>query len=141
MKKLIATAFVAALSLVSVMAGDMMTDCVMMKDGKMMIMKDGKSMMMDKTMTMTNGTKVMADGKVMMADGKTAMMKDGEMISMEGKMMSPEKPERPGQDGIVGFRNDSNKCGPVSFVETGLLFRPDHHLVSHPGGQSRVAWR
>ena len=62
-----------------VFAGDM--DGVMMKDGKMMMMKDGKPAgQMTKEMTMSNGTKVMTDGKMMMKDGGQMMMKDGQMI-------------------------------------------------------------
>ncbi len=63
-----------------------MKDCVMMEDGKMMVTKHGKDMMMDKDMTMTNGTMVMTDGTVKMKDGKTMMMKDGDHIYMNGKM-------------------------------------------------------
>lgn len=63
-----------------------MSDCVMMKDGKMMMMKNGKTMMMDKDMTMSNGTMVMPDGNVKMKNGKTMMMKDGECMYMNGKM-------------------------------------------------------
>ncbi|HLL44957.1 MAG TPA: DUF6799 domain-containing protein, partial [Segetibacter sp.] len=34
----------------------MMKDCIMMEDGKMMVMKGGSTMAMDKEMTMKNGT-------------------------------------------------------------------------------------
>ena len=64
----------------------MMKDCVMMEDGKMMVTKNGKNMMMDKDMTMTNGTMVMTDGTVKMKNGKTMMMKDGDHMYMNGKM-------------------------------------------------------
>ena len=63
-----------------------MKDCVMMEDGKMMVTKDGKDMMMDKDMTMTNGTMVMTDGTVKMKDGKTMMLKNGDHVYMNGKM-------------------------------------------------------
>ena len=33
-------------------------DCIMMEDGKMMVIKGGNGMAMDKTMTMKNGTMV-----------------------------------------------------------------------------------
>ena len=71
-----------------------MKDCVMMKDGKMMVMKGGKTGMMDKDMTMKNGATVMKDGTVKMKDGKTMMMKEGDMMDMSGKMekMKTEKP-------------------------------------------------
>lgn len=74
-----------------VLAGDM--DGVMMKDGKMMMMKDGKPAgQMTKEMTMSNGTKVMPDGSMMAKDGgKMMMMKDGQMMMMDGKMMDGGK--------------------------------------------------
>jgi len=63
-----------------------MKDCVMMKDGKMMVTKKGNTMAMDETMTMANGTMVMADGTVKMKDGKTKMLKNGDCVYMDGKM-------------------------------------------------------
>ena len=51
-----------------------MKDCIMMKDGKMMVMKGGKSMVMDKEMMMSNGSKVMPNGEVMTKGGKTMML-------------------------------------------------------------------
>ena len=63
-----------------------MGDCVMMKDGKMMAMKNGQTKDMDKAMTLDNGTTVMQDGTVKMAAGKTMMMKDDDCIYMNGKM-------------------------------------------------------
>lgn len=68
--------------------GHKMKDCVMMKDGKMMVEKGGKTMAMDKTMTMSNGTMVMPDGSVKMKDGTTKMLKDGDCVYMNGKMTS-----------------------------------------------------
>jgi uncharacterized protein YdeI (BOF family) len=75
----------------SQMKTNKMKDCVMMKDGKMMVMKDGKTTAMDNTMTMKNGTMVMADGNVKMKDGKTMMMKDGDCMYMSGKMTTEKK--------------------------------------------------
>ena len=61
-------------------------DCVMMKDGKMMQMKDGNTLMMEKDMTFTNGAMVMTDGNMKMKDGKTHMLKEGDCVMMDGKM-------------------------------------------------------
>lgn len=63
-----------------------MKDCVMMEEGKMMVMKNGKTMDMDQDMTMKNGTMVMKDGSVKMKNGKTATLKDGECVYMDGSM-------------------------------------------------------
>ena len=65
-----------------------MKDCVMMKDGKMMVEKGGKTMAMDKSVTMSNGTVVMPDGSVKTKDGTTKMLKDGDCVYMNGKMTS-----------------------------------------------------
>ena len=64
----------------------MMKDCCMMKDGKMMVMKDGKTMPMEKDMVMKNGTTCMTNGECIMKDGKKMMMKDGDCMEMSGKM-------------------------------------------------------
>jgi hypothetical protein len=61
-------------------------DCVHMKDGKMMMMKDGKEMPMEKEMTMKDGSKVMTDGTHMSKDGKKMSLSDGDMVMMDGTM-------------------------------------------------------
>jgi hypothetical protein len=63
-----------------------MKDCVMMKDGQMMVMKDGQTMNMEKDMTLSNGTMVMMDGSMKMKNGKKMMMKNGDIMSMDRKM-------------------------------------------------------
>jgi hypothetical protein len=70
-----------------------MKDCVMMEDGKMMVMKNGENMAMNEDMTMKNGTTVRKDGTVKMKDGKTMMLKDGDCVFMDGRMskMKPMK--------------------------------------------------
>jgi hypothetical protein len=63
-----------------------MKDCCLMKDGKMMCMRDGKAMPMDQDMTMKNGTKCMTNGECIMKDGKKMKMKEGQCIDMDGKL-------------------------------------------------------
>ena len=90
MKTLLKALVVAVISLSFVstgFAGDMMKDCVHMKDGKMMMMKDGKEMAMDKDMTMKDGSKVTTDGTHVMKDGKKMSLSDGDMVMMDGTMM------------------------------------------------------
>jgi len=49
-------------------------------------------MPMAKTMTMKNGTMVMADGKVKMKNGKTMLLKNGQCVDMNGTItMMPMK--------------------------------------------------
>ncbi len=63
-----------------------MKDCVMMKDGKMMMRKDGKMSEMDHDVTMKDGTVCMQDGTCKMKNGKTMTMKDGDTCDMNGHM-------------------------------------------------------
>lgn len=60
-------------------------NCCMMKDGKMIRMKDGKEMPMDKEMVMANGTKCMPDGTCIDKDGKKMTMKNGQCCDISGK--------------------------------------------------------
>ena len=61
-------------------------DCVMMKDGNMMMMKKGKMMEMENDVTMKNGTVCMTDG--------TCKMKNGDKCYMDGRMMKMGKMDK-----------------------------------------------
>ncbi|MDQ3016442.1 MAG: hypothetical protein M3R25_06970 [Bacteroidota bacterium] len=63
-----------------------MQHCCMMKDGKMMVMKNGKTRPMKKKITMKNGTKCMVNGECTMKDGKKMMMKEGDCMEKSGEM-------------------------------------------------------
>jgi hypothetical protein len=63
-----------------------MKDCVMMKDGKMMAVKDGKWMNMDQDMTMENGSVVTTTGEVKMKDGSSKMLENGQCVYMNGEI-------------------------------------------------------
>ena len=65
---------------------EMMKDCCMMKDGKMMQMKDGKLMRMKKKMIMENGTKCKPNGVCVMKDGSRMKMKEGNCMDSSGSM-------------------------------------------------------
>lgn len=60
---------------------------IMMKDGKMWVIKDGVATQMANDTIMKNGTKVMMNGK-MMQDGKEVDLRNGDSLDMEGKMMT-----------------------------------------------------
>jgi hypothetical protein len=61
-------------------------NCCMMKDGKMIYMKDGKEMPLEKEMVMKNGTKCMPDGTCIDKNGKKISMKNGQCCDANGKM-------------------------------------------------------
>ena len=63
-----------------------MEDCALMSGGKMMRVQNGQKMALTETMTMNNGTKVMADGKVEMAGGQTMMLHNGQCVMMDGQV-------------------------------------------------------
>lgn len=64
----------------------MQKDHLMMKGGKMIMVKNGKDAIMDKDMTLSNGTKVRKDGTVEMKNGKNLHLQEGEMMDMDGEM-------------------------------------------------------
>lgn len=64
----------------------MKKDCIMMKDGKVVQMKDGNTTELTGDVTLSNGTVVSKDGTVKTKDGKTSMLKDGDCVYMNGKM-------------------------------------------------------
>src|SRR5437879_5131020 len=61
-------------------------DGLMMKDGKVWIMKQGKGTVLHKEMTLSNGTKVKADGSVVMKDGSQTALREGDHIHMDGRL-------------------------------------------------------
>ena len=63
-----------------------MKDCVMMHDGKPMVMKGGQHMPLTQQMNFPNGSSVMPDGTMKMPDGATHMLKDGDCVYMDGTM-------------------------------------------------------
>lgn len=73
----------------------MKEDHVMMKDGKLVQMKDGKTMDFVADMTLPNGTVIMKDGNVKKKDGTTVMLKNGDCVMMDGtiKNMDMKKPK------------------------------------------------
>lgn len=93
MKKMLAM-LVAVFAVVLINAQDthhahkntMKKDCIMMKDGKVVQMKDGTTTDVTSDVTLSNGTVVSADGTVKTKDGKTHMLKDGDCVYMNGKM-------------------------------------------------------
>jgi hypothetical protein len=75
----------------------MSKDCVMMENGKMMVMKGGQSSDLTQDMTMSNGTVVMADGTVKMKNGKTMKLKNGDCVWMNGNITHAKTKSSSGQ--------------------------------------------
>lgn len=66
-------------------------DCVMMKNGKMLVMKDGKTIDMPAEVKLNDGSVVLKNGTVRMPDGTTKAMKNGDSVDMDGKWEKMEK--------------------------------------------------
>jgi|GEM_PF-1394400 hypothetical protein len=62
---------------------------VLMRDGKIIVLRGGEEMPMEEEMTMSDGTKVNPNGQIIMANGTARMMAEGETISMDGQMADP----------------------------------------------------
>ena len=59
-------------------------DGVIMKNGKVILMKNGQSSILTQDLVLSDGTTVMADGNVKMKDGTAATMQEGDYFKMDG---------------------------------------------------------
>jgi hypothetical protein len=67
-------------------------DGVIMKDGKMMMMKDGRATApMTADLPMPDGTRVTTTGVVMMKSGEERQLNNGDMMLMNGHIMKGGK--------------------------------------------------
>lgn len=69
---------------------NMTDDMVMLKDGKMVIVRNSGTVPMKEEMTMPDGTRVMPNGQVLKADGTARMMREGESMSLGRDTSDPE---------------------------------------------------
>ena len=65
----------------------MMNNRLIMKDGKMMAVRNGKTMPMKKAMMMPNGSTIKPNGEVITKDGKSMMLKNGTAVGMNGTII------------------------------------------------------
>jgi len=62
-------------------------DGYMMKNGKMMCVKDQKMTLLKNDTTLTNGTIIMNNGNFIRTGGTKTMFKEGQHMDLKGKMM------------------------------------------------------
>jgi len=87
--KLMLVAFALAMTLSHLVAA---MDGVVMKDGRMMMMKDGRATeQMTADITMQDGTKVTTSGVVKMRDGEEKQLNNGAIMLMNGHIMKGGK--------------------------------------------------
>jgi hypothetical protein len=65
-----------------------LADGIVMKDGKIMQVKNGKMTLLDRDVTLTNGTKIMVDGTFTNKDGSKTTFKEGQHMDMSGNVTS-----------------------------------------------------
>jgi hypothetical protein len=70
----------------SMMSGGKMKGCLLMKNGQVMLVRSGQKNVLNRPMTLDNGTSVAPDGTVTMTNGKTKKLMEGQWIGMNGKM-------------------------------------------------------
>lgn len=94
MKKMLLSVFAIALSL-GVFAQETQPqkkwkdhEGIMMKDGKVMVMKNGEKTALLQDTTLSNGTTITVDGTVKSSDGTTTMLKDGDYVNSDGTISS-----------------------------------------------------
>jgi hypothetical protein len=63
-------------------------DGIMMKNGKVQRLQEGKDIgPMDRTTTMSNGTKVMMNGKIITKDGQQSHLEEGQVMMLDGRLL------------------------------------------------------
>ena len=62
-------------------------DYVIMKDGKIHLVKGGNITSLENDLTLTNGTTISTTGTVKSSEGTTLQLKEGEKLDLDGKML------------------------------------------------------
>jgi hypothetical protein len=101
-------------------------DGMMMKDGKMMVVKDGTLSPMDSDMNLNSADKATKDGLITKQDGSTIQLREGEMINMDGTLMR-RKDEMMAMDGVT-MRN-----GKMMKYDNGRLIPMDKEITMPSG--------
>jgi len=81
----------ATAGVMNLLASQQAKDRVFMKDDQLMVSKNGVSTKVNKSITLKDGTVILANGTVKMPDGNTMKLKNGESISLSQKPASPDK--------------------------------------------------
>ena len=84
-------------------------DGVVMKNGKLMMVKNGKKTLMDHEMSMGNGMKVLSNGTIIKKDGTKMMMKEGQYMDMAGNLRNTKTKKMIIKKTIVKETNTNKK--------------------------------
>ncbi len=80
-------------------------DHITVKDGKVWVVKDGESQVLEQPRTLPNGTRVSPDGTVRTANGRFHRLIDGQLFALDGELI-PAKDTIKLQDGKVLVQKD-----------------------------------
>jgi hypothetical protein len=61
----------------------MQGDHILMREGKIIVMRNKEEMPLEEEVTLADGTKVMPNGQVLMANGTARMMREGETLTVD----------------------------------------------------------
>ena len=89
-----------------------MRDCIMMMNGKVMVMRNGQHTLLTQNMRLANNSVVMPDGTVQMANNTTHKLKNGECVYMDGtlgKMGNMKGKRNMGSDSTMQTGKDSTR--------------------------------
>jgi hypothetical protein len=70
----------------------MMKQCVIMKKGLAMVVKNGDTTTLSSPLRLNDGATVMTDGTITMTDGKTKKLKNRQWVDMDGKIGTMKHP-------------------------------------------------
>lgn len=73
--------------------GKVMTDRVLMREGKLWLQQGGKTTLIENDYPLLNGIVIMKNGSVKTKDGKIVKLKEGDMVDMNGKVTSQSMPD------------------------------------------------
>ena len=106
-------------------AYDLHPDGVLMKDGKLMVVKNGKKTTLDQDMSMSNGTKIKTDGNYTKKDGSTMRLKEGEHMDMEGNinLMNSNNDNNMGVQQNSQNNSDYNSNSDGVFMQNGKMMQ------------------
>src|SRR6266403_618333 len=68
-------------------SGHPIGDCVLMKDGQMMMMTKGKMMPIEKDITLADGTVCKVDGTCVLKNGRQIKLRNGEGMEVAGEKL------------------------------------------------------
>ena len=88
----------------------MMKDGYIMKNGRMMVVKNGMTMRMEKAIMMPNGSTVKPNGELTTKDGKKTMLKNGAIVDKDG-MVIKKNPAMKKNHTMRSMKKDDMKKG------------------------------